>query len=134
MMFHKCPSALALCSLLIALMLATNAHGLSCAARWCSYKYKYQKKSCKWKFKGVIPYWSCSWYDTDYVWCVHKWGSAPASSYGELEFWDDDRIKKDGGGKSSSGTGAQCGKRTDIGDGNCKQDSVQIDGAEAWSC
>ena len=111
-----------------------RADGLSCAARWCSYEYKYQKKSCKWTFHWGIPSVSCSWTDTDYVWCVHKWGSEPSSSYGEIEFWDDDRIKRNGNGKSTSGTNAQCGKRSDIGNGNCKQDSVQLDGSEAWQC
>lgn len=111
-----------------------RVESLDCLAKWCSFEYEYQKKSCKWKFVWGIPTYSCTWRSTDYRWCVHKWGSEPANTYGEIEFWDDDRIKKIGNGMSSSGTKAQCGKRTDIGTGSCKQETIQLDLSEAWRC
>ena len=120
-------------TLLVTLALVSpQADAVSCTGKWCSFEYKYQKKSCRWRWGGIFPSFSCSWSDTDYKWCVHKWGSSPSSSYGEAEFWDDDRIVRVGNGKSSSGTGAQCKHRSDI--GNCKQETVQIDLSEAYRC
>ena len=118
-------------AVLVLAIVIGNADGLSCVGKWCSYEYKYQKKSCRWVFNWV-PQYKCTWRDTNYKWCVHKWGSTPYSSYGEIEFWDDDRIVRNGNGKATSGTGAQCKHRSDI--GSCKKETIQIDASVAWRC
>ncbi len=97
--------------------------GSTCLAEWCSRMYIYQKKECVLGTSG-IP--SCSYSDTSYEWCVQKWGSSPAGTYGELEVWDDDRIKAKGGTLESG----KCRSRSN----SCKHETVQLDLSEAYRC
>ena len=84
-----------------------------------SYEYKYQKMVFCWK--GIIP-WYC-YDDTDYRWCVQDTqNSCFPNTIGQNEFWDDDRIKHIGNGKTQS-----CSSRTDIGTGSCSMDSSYKD-------
>ena len=96
-----------------------NAYAASCLAQWCSRLYTYQEKVCK----TLI---NCSYDDTDYTWCVQKWGFKPKDTYGELEVWDDDRIKADSGTLKSK----KCKNRMS----SCRYETIQLDLSEAYRC
>merc|ERR1719203_2560415 len=105
--------------------------GESQTRRLLSSRSSGSKWSAKYKFEKVAfgMFGIKIWKKTSYRWCVENTIKSFPRTIGKLEFWDNDRIKRDGSYKK-----VNCADRTDIGTGTCKYEKGYLFIYDLYMC